>query len=44
MKWHNGELPNVFLIDTTELGGYENINTLYLCMAYSGILSAYFIV
>ena len=36
MKWHNGELPNVFLIDTTELGGYENINTLYLCMAYSG--------
>ena len=33
---HNGELPNVFLIDTTELGGYENINTLYLCMAYSG--------
>lgn len=36
MKWHNGELPNVFLIDTTELGGYEKINTLYLCMAYSG--------
>ena len=35
-KWHNGELSNVFLIDTTELGGYENINTLYLCMAYSG--------
>ena len=27
MKWHNGELPNVFLIDTTELGGYENINS-----------------
>ena len=36
MKWHSRELPNVFLIDTTELGGYENINTLYLCMAYSG--------
>ena len=30
MPWNgiNGELPNVFLIDTTELGGYENINTL----------------
>ena len=24
-KWHNGELSNVFLIDTTELGGDENI-------------------
>ena len=36
MKWHKGAVSNVFLIDTTELGGYENINTLYLCMAYSG--------
>ncbi|WP_077478890.1 hypothetical protein [Rodentibacter trehalosifermentans] len=41
-KWHNGDLSDVFLLDTSELGGYENINTLYLCMAYSGNIERLF--
>ena len=43
----NGTMENypMFFYDTTELDGYENINTLYLCMAYiQEILSVYFIV
>lgn len=35
-RWDSLELEDVFVIETTELGGYEYVNTLNLCMAYSG--------
>ena len=43
-KWHNGELSNVFLIDTTELG-VMRISTHFIYVWHiQEILSVYFIV
>lgn len=35
-KWNKLVLKDIFSIDVSELGGYSYINTLNLCMAYSG--------
>ncbi|WP_025267018.1 hypothetical protein [Bibersteinia trehalosi] len=35
-KWNKLELKDIFVIEVSELGGYSHVNTLELCMAYSG--------